>query len=1102
MTGERQFMDYLFGIFHSSFCRRSVGKGTMKAMQSVIVALVLASLTSAFNLEPRESIILSDTARGQVPGGRESYFGFSVALHYLARENEAWLAVGAPRANSSYYNPDHITEPGAIYKCNLRSQECEELFIDEEGNTGARAPSSEFRYMDLKNGGWLGGALDSQPTYQAGRQSLGVCAPRWKNQLYQGTYLMNGACYWLNSSLPYAPAHKKLPLIQFSKQTFPIGGRRLFFYSHGGAGLSVHFSDNPTEMIVGAPGVFNWQGTVIRFKDVGLPPIGEISRRRRRRQTLVSEHQMFSSQFVPNPYYTSSIKDFDLLGYSVTSGHFLSPDEIHYAAGATRGGNSLGKVLLFSFPPVEEMRLYVIYEWVGTQIGENFGASLVSADVNGDGLSDLVVGAPMFFTADASDMGKVVVYETSVQQGETTIEKSERRYHGSAKAGARFGTTLAACGDLNQDGFQDIAVGAPWEDGHGAVYIYLGSPQGLRSRFSQHLLPQDFSAPFSGFGMSISRGIDIDQNGYPDLAIGSFLSGHAVVLRSRPVVDVRATVSSRPTSVALNATSLQLVVCFDHSGYNVPSQIALKGNITLDYKFPSPRAFFPDTNAYVKPFSQTAVIGAQTCKEYAVKLKADKIDARQPILMKAEWELDHGQSSDLLVQPIVDPGLLVSATEHVGIITGCEKDGDETCRVDLRVETTLSSQETAFVIGGEDKPSITVSVFNTGEPVFLPNVTVSVDSPLALMLPNTHSCNFPSGDNRTFLACHLRNPIMPGEKDEIKVTIDINQLDDRAANSAIRVEVAGEGTEARPQDNAVSYALHMGAQASLKLHGYSKEEQILYQRLEENKINTTITPKFLHFFSLAKNGPTPLGEVELVVDIPVNFTTRGRSETFLNIYNPKTNFQHQGFQCSIVGASYVPDEEAEGDTVDIPTILANSSTQPPIYESLKASSMQSKASSLEPAILNCSNPLVSCARLSCLIKSWPASTGFAHLTINLSLNLTVLAGHISAKGGAIVKSHARARILSLNPELSFVGEKETEFVLMTQIQPDSLPGRGVPWWVILLAVLGGLLLLCLLAYGLYKAGFFKRKEQDEMKAHRAQVASSNYGTVNDGMVGD
>lgn len=38
----------------------------------------------------------------------------------------------------------------------------------------------------------------------------------------------------------------------------------------------------------------------------------------------------------------------------------------------------------------------------------------------------------------------------------------------------------------------------------------------------------------------------------------------------------------------------------------------------------------------------------------------------------------------------------------------------------------------------------------------------------------------------------------------------------------------------------------------------------------------------------------------------------------------------------------------------------------------------------------------------------------------------------------------------------------------TQIQPDTLPGKGIPWWVILLAVLGGLLLLGLLAYGLHK----------------------------------
>ncbi|XP_042855750.1 integrin alpha-7-like isoform X1 [Penaeus japonicus] len=1071
----------------------------MKVTHCFIIAVALTSLTSAFNLEPREAIILSDVTQGQGPGGRGSYFGFSVALHYLAHENNAWLVVGAPRANSSYYNPEQITEPGTIFKCNLRSRECEELFIDREGNSESLDQNSEFRYMDLKNNGWLGGALDSQPTYQAGRQAVGVCAPRWKNQLYQGTYLMNGACYWLNSSLPNAPAHKKLPLVQFSKQTYPIRGRRLFFYSHGGAGLSVHFSEDPTEMLIGAPSV-NWQGTVIRLRDAGLPPIGEISRRRRRRQAPVSEYQMFSSQFIPNPYYTSSIEDFDLFGYSVTSGKFLS-SEILYAAGATRGAKSLGKVILFAFPRLEEMQLEVVYEWVGTQIGENFGASLVAADTNGDGFSDLVVGAPIFFRADAIDMGKVVLYKTALKQGYVTMEASDRRYYGSAKAGARFGTTLAACGDLNQDGYEDIAVGAPWEDDQGAVYIYLGSLQGLRPKFSQHLTPQHFSVPLSGFGMSISRGIDIDVNGYPDLAIGSFLSGHVAVLRSRPVVSIAGLITSSPTSVALNDTSLELLVCFDHRGFNAPSELGLKGNITLDYKFLSPRAFFPDTNTFVKSFSQTTLIGEQRCQEYAVKLKADKIDARQPILMRVEWELDHSQSSQLLSQPIMDPGHLASKTEHVGIITGCEKDGDETCRVDLRVETTLLDQETVFVIGGEDKPSVTVTVFNTGEPVFLPNVTVSVNPPLALLLPNTHNCDFPSADNRTFLACHLRNPIMPHEKDEVKVAIDISQLDDRATNSSIRVEVAGEGTEARPQDNAFAYALPMRAEASLKLHGYSKEEQILYQRLEENKINTTTTPRFQHIFSLKKSGPTPVGEVELIVDVPVNFTTRGKSSTFVNILNePETNFQQQGFQCRVVGASVRPDEEPVGDTFGVP-LLTNVS-EPEVKEQQIISSMESKDTSLEPVKLNCSNPLVSCARFSCLIKSLPASISFAELSIKMSLNLTVLAGHISAKGGAVVQSYARAKILSLNPDLSFVGEKETSFVVTTQVQPDSLPGRGVPWWVILLAVLGGLLLLILLAYGLYKAGFFTRKEQEEMKAHRAQVETSNYGAVNAGMVGD
>lgn len=74
---------------------------------------------------------------------------------------------------------------------------------------------------------------------------------------------------------------------------------------------------------------------------------------------------------------------------------------------------SLFQVILFDFPQSEDMKMKEIYKWDGAQIGENFGASLVAADINGDGFSDLVVGAPMYSMPDAFDMGKVVVYKTT-----------------------------------------------------------------------------------------------------------------------------------------------------------------------------------------------------------------------------------------------------------------------------------------------------------------------------------------------------------------------------------------------------------------------------------------------------------------------------------------------------------------------------------------------------------------------------------------------------------------------------------------------------------------------------------------------------------------
>lgn len=121
-----------------------------------------------------------------------------------------------------------------------------------------------------------------------------------------------------------------------------------------------------------------------------------------------------------------------------------------------------------------------------------------------------------------------------------------------------------------------MAVGAPYE-GDGAVYIFHGSPSGLKTDFSQRIYASDLpsASPLKTFGYSLSGGEDLDFNGYPDLVVGSFDAGKVVILRSRPVINVNASFSSTPKKIAPNVKSchkdnrknncFELVFCFKYT---------------------------------------------------------------------------------------------------------------------------------------------------------------------------------------------------------------------------------------------------------------------------------------------------------------------------------------------------------------------------------------------------------------------------------------------------------------------------------------------------------------------------------------------------------
>jgi hypothetical protein len=108
-------------------------------------------------------------------------------------------------------------------------------------------------------------------------------------------------------------------------------------------------------------------------------------------------------------------------------------------------------------------------EW---QQDRNFGFSVGSADYTGDGYSDVIVGAPKF-TGAATQQGAIYAWRGSP----TGLSPSYTRQDNlEADAGALYGYSVACAGDVDGDGKQEVAVGAPVQDlGKGAAFVHFNN---------------------------------------------------------------------------------------------------------------------------------------------------------------------------------------------------------------------------------------------------------------------------------------------------------------------------------------------------------------------------------------------------------------------------------------------------------------------------------------------------------------------------------------------------------------------------------------------------------------------------------------------------
>jgi hypothetical protein len=211
---------------------------------------------------------------------------------------------------------------------------------------------------------------------------------------------------------------------------------------------------------------------------------------------------------------------------------------------------------------------------------DSFGSSIATlGDLDGDGVTDLAVGAPDDDDGEGEDLGAVWILfmnDDGTVKGEYKISKAGEHLLASLDGGDSFGWDVAALGDLDDDDVPDLGVGTPGDDdgsgaNRGAMYVlFLNTDGSVKSEVKISDAVGNFDGNLDqgdSFGSSLAALGDLDGDGTTEIACGAPFNddgagadnGALYVLFMEGVVvlcgdaDSNDAVASTDALVALNA---------------------------------------------------------------------------------------------------------------------------------------------------------------------------------------------------------------------------------------------------------------------------------------------------------------------------------------------------------------------------------------------------------------------------------------------------------------------------------------------------------------------------------------------------------------------